>query len=159
MSLRIAAHLLSMALLVPQALIFAAIVLLGHVTAKRTFTGLVTTTLDTLDLLLGWGGIAVLLLVVLLIVAGFRDRWRIFASWFLLAFDLGTATSILVWAKVSTIADGAFLLLPGTLAAALCVWLIRAARTARALSASGALDRAAAAPATPPGAPSTAPRP
>ena len=159
MSLRIAAHLLSMALLVPQALIFAAIVLLGHVMAKRTFTGLVTTTLDTLDLLLGWGGIAVLLLVVLLIVAGFRDRWRVFASSFLLVFDLCTATSILVWAKVTTIADGAFLLLPGALAAALCVWLIRAARTARALSASAALDRAAAGPAAPPAAPSTAPRP
>ena len=159
MSLRILAHLLSMALLVPQALIFAAVVLLDHVTAKRTFTGLVTTTLDTLDLLFGWGGLAILLLAVLLIVAGFRDRWRVFASSFLLVFDLCTAISILVWARVTTVADGAFLLLPGVLAAALCVWLIRAARMARAPAASATADRAAAAPAARPAAPSAAPRP
>src|SRR4051794_37813895 len=117
MVLRVLAHLLSVALLVPQTLVFAAVVLLDHVIAKRTFAGFVTAALDTLDLLFGWGGIALLLVVALVIGAGFRDRWRPAASSFLLVFDLVSVVSIVVWSGVRTFADVFFLLLPGSLAA------------------------------------------
>lgn len=123
--MRILAYLAAIALLVPQTLLFAAATLLDHVTAAGTFSGFLTSALDTLDLMFGWGGLAVLLIVLLLIGVGFSDRCRPMASLFVLVLDIYTAVYVLVWFGVSTVGDSAFFLLPGVLAALLCVWLIR----------------------------------
>jgi len=123
--MRILAYLSAIALLVPQALLFAAATLLDHVTATGTFLGLLNSALDTLDLLFGWGGLAVVLMTLLLIGIGFSDRWRPVASLFVLVLDSYTAVYVLLWFGVDTVGDSAFFLLPGVLAALLCVWLIR----------------------------------
>ena len=123
--MRVLAHLLAMVLLIPQALIFAAAALLDHVTATGTFLGFLKSSLDTLDLLFGWGGVAVLLTAALLAGSGFSDRSRPIASLIVLLIDIYTAAYVLVWFGVNTVSDSAFFLLPGTLAALLCVWVIR----------------------------------
>lgn len=123
--MRALAHLLAMALLIPQALIFAAAALLDHVTASGRFLGFLSSALDTLNLMFGWGGLAVLLVTALIAGCGFSDRWRPIASLILLLFDIYTAAYVLVWFGVNTVSDSAFFLLPATLAALLCVWVIR----------------------------------
>jgi len=114
-----------MALLIPQALIFAAAALLDHVTATGTFLGFLSSSFDTLNLMIGWGGIAVLLTTALIAGSGFSDRWRPVASLLVLMIDIYTAAYILLWFGVNTVSDSAFFLLPGTLAALLCIWVIR----------------------------------
>jgi len=114
-----------MVLLIPQALIFAAAALLDHVTASGRFLGFLSSALDTLNLLFGWGGLAVLLVIALIAGSGFSDRWRAIASLILLLFDIYSAAYVLVWFEVNTVSDSAFFLLPGTLAALLCIWVIR----------------------------------
>lgn len=123
--MRVLAHLLAMALLIPQALIFAAAALLDHVTASGRFLGFLNSALDTLNLLFGWGGLAVLVVIALIAGCGFSDRWRLIASLLVLVIDIYTAAYVLVWFEVSSISDSAFFLLPGTLAALLCIWVIR----------------------------------
>jgi len=114
-----------MALLIPQMLIFAAAALLDHVTATGTFLGFLNSSLDTLNLLIGWGGVAVLLVIALIAGCGFSDKSRPIASLIVLLTDIYTAVYVLVWFGVNSVSDSAFFLLPGTLAALLCVWVIR----------------------------------
>ena len=114
-----------MALLIPQMLIFAAAALLDHVTATGTFLGFLNSALDTLNLLIGWGGVAVLLVIALIAGCGFSDKSRPIASLIVLLTDIYTAVYVLVWFGVNSVSDSAFFLLPGTLAALLCVWVIR----------------------------------
>lgn len=123
--MRTLAHLLAMVLLIPQALIFAAAALLDHVTATGTFSGFLSSAFDTLNLMIGWGGLGVLLVAALIAGCGFSDRWRPIASLLVLVFDIYSAAYVLLWFQVSTVGDSVFFLLPGTLAALLCVWIIR----------------------------------
>jgi hypothetical protein len=57
--------------------------------------------------------------------SGFSDRSRPIASSIVLLIDIYTAAYVLLWFRVDTISDSAFFLLPGTIAALLCVWVIR----------------------------------
>jgi hypothetical protein len=123
--MRTVAHLLAMVLLVPQTLIFAAAALLDHVAATGTFFGFLSSALDTLDLMFGWGGFAVFVVTVLVAGCGFSNRWRPVASLLVLVFDIYTAAYVLMWFQVSTVGDSVFFLLPGTLAVLLCVLIIR----------------------------------
>jgi hypothetical protein len=129
--MRILAYLVAVALLVPQTLIFAAATLLDHVTATRTFLGFLNTTLDTLNLMFGWGGVAVLVVAGFVIGCGFSDKCRPAAAVFVLLVDVYTAGYVLLWAGVKNVA---FFLMPGTLAAGLCVWMIRRDFMSRRLS-------------------------
>jgi len=123
--MRIVAHLLSIVLIIPQALIFASVTLLQHVTATRTLQGILMTTLDTLNVLFGWGGLAMIAILGLIIGSGFSDKWRVVAASCVLGVDIYTAAYLLLWMKVSTIGDGIFFSAPGALAATLCIWVIR----------------------------------
>lgn len=132
--MRILAYLFAVALLVPQTLIFAAATLLDHVIATRTFLGFLNTTLDTLNLMFGWGGVAVLVVAGFVIGCGFSDKWRPAATVFVLLMDLYTAGYVLLWFGVHSVSESAFFLMPGALAAGLCLWLIRRDFVSRRLS-------------------------
>jgi len=119
------AHVVACLLLVPQALLFAAINLLDHVTRTGTLLGLLTRTIDTLDALLGWYGLGALIVAVLLLAAGFSATWRPVASICLLAADVYTAIVLVTWMEVSSVADAAFFLAPGVVAAVIWGWLVR----------------------------------
>lgn len=123
--MRAAAHLFALVVLVPQALVFAAITLLKHVTKERTFFAFLGSSLDALDLLFGWGGAAVLVAVAALIAAAFSERFRPFAAAGLLAANLYSAVSIAIWLELTSIGDGAFFFTPAVLSAAACVWVSR----------------------------------
>lgn len=119
------AHLVACLLVAPQALLFAAIKLLGHVTRTGTLLGMLKTILDTLDALLGWYGLAAVAVALLLVVAGFSERWRPVASTCLLAADVYTGVVIITWMEVASVGDAVFFLAPGLIAAGICVSLIR----------------------------------
>jgi hypothetical protein len=119
------AHVGACLLFVPQALLFAAIKLVDHVTRSGTLLGLLNTTFDTLDALLGWYGLAALIVAILLLAAGFSATWRPVASICLLAADVYTAVVLVTWTEVSSFADAAFFLAPGMIAGLIWGWLIR----------------------------------
>ena len=124
-AVRALAHVVACLLFVPQALLFAAIKLLDHVTHTGTLLGMLKTTVDVLDALLGWYGLAAIVVTGVLLGAGFSNTWRPVASTCLLAADVYTAAVLVSWMEVSSVADAAFFLAPGVIAAAICVWLIR----------------------------------
>lgn len=124
--MRAFAHVVACLLLVPQALLFGAIKLVEHVTRTKTLPGLLNTTFDTLDALLGWYGLAAIIVAVLLLAAGFSATWRPVASVCLLAADMYSAVVLVTWMDVSRAADAAFFLAPGMIAAVVWAWLIRA---------------------------------
>ena len=124
--MRAFAHVVACLLLVPQALLFAAIKLVEHVTRTKTLLGLLETTIDTLDALLGWYGLAALIVAILLLAAGFSATWRPVASICLLAADIYSAVVLVTWMEVSSFGDAAFFLAPGIIAAVIWGWLVRA---------------------------------
>src|SRR5262245_20696878 len=119
--MRVVAYLLSLLLIAPQMLIFAAIKLLDHVTSTRSLLGFLNTALDTLDALFGWAGLAALIAVIVFIALGFSDKWRPIAAACTQARNAISAVYTAIWtAKV----DVLIFLSPGLLSAALCIWLM-----------------------------------
>jgi prolipoprotein diacylglyceryltransferase len=72
--MRAFAYLCALVLLVPQVVIDASFLTADRVTAGGTLRSLIANALDVLSLLLGWGGVAILAVVGLAVIAAF-SRW------------------------------------------------------------------------------------
>jgi hypothetical protein len=118
-------HLCAAALIVPQLLLTTLFLALGHVTGGHTLGSLFMRTLDLAGLLLGWGGVAVVLGILLLLGAGFSDRARPFASAAIVLLVVGSTVALATMGIPAGIEDGV-LMLPALVAVAISAWLILA---------------------------------
>ncbi|MEA2491105.1 MAG: hypothetical protein QOH21_2897 [Acidobacteriota bacterium] len=118
-------HFCAAALIVPQLLLTTLFLALGHVTGGHTLGSLFMQTLELAGLLFGWGGLAVVLAVLLLLGAGFSDRARPFASAAIVLLVVGSTVALAMMGIPAGIEDGV-LMLPALVAVALSIWLIRA---------------------------------
>jgi len=128
--MRVFAHLVAVALIVPQLLLTAIVLLLGHLIGGRSLGSLFLRALDLLDFVFGWGGLTVLLLTVAVITAGFIQSWRPFASVFVILIIVSSTVALIVTIGAPAAFDALFLFAPAVIAMALSVWLVRADLTA-----------------------------
>ena len=90
------AHFLAVILLIPQMLVFTAFVILGHITGGHTLGSFFERAFDLLNILFGWGGLAVIVTTIVILAAGFSERWRPIAAGVLIALAAGTT----IWLAV-----------------------------------------------------------
>ena len=125
--MRPALHLCALLLALPQVLLCAVFLLLGHVTGGGTLGSLFTRLLDTVFFLFSWGGLLTILAFVALIVAGFSARWRPFAAGIVAVLVLASAAMLIVNVGVSDV----LIFLPGLISLGVSVWLVSDFRTSR----------------------------
>jgi len=121
---RAAAHLAAIVLLVPQTLVLAAFAALDHLTSERTIGAFFTSALELLDLLFGWGGLAIVVAVLLLIGAGFHRKSRPIAAVCLVAFAVVSTIVLIVQLPSPRTPDTFLFFFPALLSMALSVWTI-----------------------------------
>jgi hypothetical protein len=119
-------HVLAILLALPQALVCAAFLLLGHLTGGRTLGSLFMRALNALYLFFGWGGLIGIIALLALVVAGFDARSRRWAAGIVAAIVLASTAMLLVeqiyeWA----------LYVPGLFALVLSVTVALPAQVAR----------------------------
>jgi hypothetical protein len=120
-------HFVAVILLVPQLLLFTAFVILGHIIGGRTFGSFFNRSLDVLDTLFGWGGLAVIVVTVAVLVAGFSNQWRPFAAGLLIFLAVGTTVWLLVQLWPPTELGQLLLFAPAAFATVLSASLLRPA--------------------------------
>ena len=105
-------HVLAILLALPQLLVCALFLLLGHVTAGGTLGSLFARLLDALYVLFTWGGLLALIGLVILVVAGFITRTRRAASAAVAALIIASTVALFVQLG-ATIANDPLIFLPG----------------------------------------------
>lgn len=120
--MRAVAHLGAVLLLVPQALVWAAFVLLDHLTAGGSLGSLVENAFDVLNVLFGWGGLALIVAFVSLIAAAFHPRSRFVAAVVVIVFAIYSSVELMRSLGTSQLADAWPWFLPAVVAVALEAW-------------------------------------
>jgi hypothetical protein len=88
-------HVLAILLAMPQVLVCAAFLLLGHLTGGRTLGSLFMRALNALYLFFGWGGLVGIIAMLALIVAGYDARSRRWAAGIVAAIVLASTAMLL----------------------------------------------------------------
>jgi len=112
-------------LLIPQLLIFGAIQTVQHLTSSHTLSGLFMASWNLLDLMLGWGGVAVLVIMLAIFVAGAFPLPRLIAAVALAVTAVYTTVVVIMFMEVPRLYDALFFLTPGFISLALFIALIR----------------------------------
>lgn len=128
--MRALAHVCAIVLLIPQVLAATAFAILDYLTAGHFFSSLFT----ILDLFIGWRGLVMLLAILVVLGAGFSDRWRRVAAWCVIAVAIASAVVLVMHIGAPPSVEGWLFFLPGVIAIALSVWTTTA-RPAPALAA------------------------
>lgn len=108
-------HVVAILLALPQLAICAIFLTLGHLTGGHTLGSLFTRSLDLLDAIFGWAGLAIVVSMLLLIAAAFSARWRPIGS---------GAIVLLVGAGLWMVWDAPVISVPAIIAAAISVYLL-----------------------------------
>ena len=111
--------LIAVILALPQVLIAAVFLILGHVTAERTLGSLFMRTLDTIFVLFTWGGLLALIGFIALLAAGFISRSQPYAAGILASAVVASSTLLVVKIGVDPL-----LYAPGLLSLGICAYLI-----------------------------------
>ena len=116
-------HVLAILLALPQVLLCALFLLLGHVTSGGTLGSLFTRVLDLFYALFTWGGLLAFVLFVILIAAGFITRTRRAASAAVAALVVASTVALFIQLG-AVIANDPLIFLPGLVALLLSITLI-----------------------------------
>ncbi len=79
------AHICAIVLLLPQVLLASLLALAGYVATERTVWSILTNAWAVMGYVFGWLGLAVVIGGLGLIIAGFTRRFRVVASWIVIA--------------------------------------------------------------------------
>lgn len=116
-------HFLAILLALPQALLCAAFLLLGHLTAGGTLGSLFLRALDILNAVFTWGGLTALVLLIALLAAGFSDKTRRPAAALVASLVIMSAVILIVQLGLEKAADVLVFFIPGVFALMLSVTL------------------------------------
>lgn len=116
-------HVCAIVLALPQVLLCALFLLIGHVTGGRTLGSLFVRVLETMYVLFSWGGLLAVLAFLLILGAGFHARARRVAA--------GIVALLVLASGVMLVAQGGgidpLIFLPGLISLGVSVWLVASA--------------------------------
>jgi hypothetical protein len=114
--MRTVLHILAVFLALPQVLLCALFLAIGHVTGGRTLGSLLVRVVDAAYVLFTWGGLVAIVAFAVVLGAGFSARWRRVAAGVVALVVLATTVML------GRVGGGdPWLFLPGVLAFGICL--------------------------------------